>query len=167
MSTRHHACNHRMLLDTECTTGRCDDGTMAVGRVEVRSDQGGAAIRGGGAAAGGDGAAQPAPPLWDGHVPGGGDRLAGVCVAHAAGARVVLLPALPYGTETNQMRFPMAMNLNPSTVARVIADLVDSLEAHGDRPLPDPEWPRGQRPEVGAARAAPIVESSPLPVQLV
>src|SRR5262249_50390149 len=51
--------------------------------------------------------------------------------AHERGARVVLLPALPYGTETNQMRFPMAMNLNPSTLARVIAGLVDSLEAHG------------------------------------
>jgi creatinine amidohydrolase len=51
--------------------------------------------------------------------------------AHERGARVVLLPAIPYGTETNQMRFPMAMNLNPSTLARVIADLVDSLEAHG------------------------------------
>ena len=51
--------------------------------------------------------------------------------AHEAGARVVLLPALPYGTETNQMAFPMAMNLNPSTVCRVIADLVASLAAHG------------------------------------
>jgi creatinine amidohydrolase len=51
--------------------------------------------------------------------------------AHERGARVVLLPAIPYGTETNQMRFPMAMNLNPSTLARVIGDLVDSLEAHG------------------------------------
>src|SRR5437764_10917403 len=47
--------------------------------------------------------------------------------AHESGARVVLLPALPYGTETNQMRFPLAMNLNPTTVARVVADLVDSL----------------------------------------
>jgi creatinine amidohydrolase len=46
------------------------------------------------------------------------------------GASVVLLPALPYGTETNQMRFPLAMNLDPSTVARVIADLVASLAAH-------------------------------------
>jgi creatinine amidohydrolase len=46
-------------------------------------------------------------------------------------ARVVALPTLPYGTETNQMRFPMAMNLNPSTVARVITDLVASLETHG------------------------------------
>ena len=29
------------------------------------------------------------------------------------------------------MKFPMAMNVNPSTLARVIADLVESLEAHG------------------------------------
>ena len=54
-------------------------------------------------------------------------------LAYERGARVVLLPALPYGTETNQMRFPFAMNLNPSTVARVIADLVGSLETHGVR----------------------------------
>jgi creatinine amidohydrolase len=54
-------------------------------------------------------------------------------LAHSRGARVVLLPALPYGTETNQMRFPLAMNLNPSTVARVITDLVESLAAHGVR----------------------------------
>jgi creatinine amidohydrolase len=53
--------------------------------------------------------------------------------AYGRGARVVVLPALPYGTETNQMRFPMAMNLQPSTVARVIGDLVDSLAAHGVR----------------------------------
>ena len=40
------------------------------------------------------------------------------------GARVLLLPTIPYGTETNQMRFPLAMNLNPSTLGRVITDLV-------------------------------------------
>jgi creatinine amidohydrolase len=51
--------------------------------------------------------------------------------AHERGARVVMLPPLPYGTETNQMRFPLAMNLNPSTVARVVTDLVRSLEVHG------------------------------------
>ena len=51
--------------------------------------------------------------------------------AYQAGARVVMLPPLPYGTETNQMRFPLAMNLNPSTVAKIIADLVSSLEIHG------------------------------------
>jgi creatinine amidohydrolase len=53
--------------------------------------------------------------------------------AHEQGARVLLLPALPYGTETNQMRFPLAMNLNPTTVAQVLTDLIDSLATHGIR----------------------------------
>jgi creatinine amidohydrolase len=52
-------------------------------------------------------------------------------VAHEAGAWVLLLPTIPYGTETNQMNFPLAINLNPSTVARVIGDIVDSLATHG------------------------------------
>jgi creatinine amidohydrolase len=53
--------------------------------------------------------------------------------AHEAGARVVVLPAVPYGTETNQMSFPLAMNLNPRTLALVITDLVESLATHGVR----------------------------------
>jgi creatinine amidohydrolase len=53
--------------------------------------------------------------------------------AHERGARVVLLPTVPYGTETNQMRFPMAMNINPTTLARVVTDLVESLATHGVR----------------------------------
>ncbi len=72
------------------------------------------------------------------HLPYGTDTIqvealgASACAAaNARGARVIMLPALPYGTETNQMRFPLAMNLNPSTVARVITDLVASLETHG------------------------------------
>ncbi len=52
-------------------------------------------------------------------------------MAHHRGAKAVMLPPLPYGTETNQMKFPLAMNLNPSTVARVIGDLVDSLAESG------------------------------------
>ncbi len=52
-------------------------------------------------------------------------------IAIKQGARVLQLPALPYGTETNQMKFPLAMNLNPTTLLRVITDLVDSLATHG------------------------------------
>jgi creatinine amidohydrolase len=52
-------------------------------------------------------------------------------LATERGARVLLLPAIPYGTETNQMEFPLAMNLNPSTLGRVITDLVESLDHHG------------------------------------
>jgi creatinine amidohydrolase len=74
------------------------------------------------------------------HLPYGTDTLQvdviggrACALAYERGARVVMLPALPYGTETNQMRFPLAMNLNPSTMAKVITDLVDSLAAHGVR----------------------------------
>lgn len=55
--------------------------------------------------------------------------------AFEAGARVVAMPVIPYGTETNQMRFPWAINLNPTTVAAVITDIVRSLETHGVRKL--------------------------------
>jgi len=72
------------------------------------------------------------------HLPYGTDVFEGETVgekicesAHNAGAKVVLLPTIPYGTETNQMAFPMAMNLNPSTLFAVITDLVRSLEHHG------------------------------------
>ena len=71
------------------------------------------------------------------HLPYGMDILEGdlvgekICeAAHQRGAKVVLLPTVPYGTQTNQMRFPFAMNLNPSTLAAVITDLVDSLVRH-------------------------------------
>ena len=74
------------------------------------------------------------------HLPYGTDTYQVESIAEAAcaraynqGARVMMLPPLPYGTETNQMRFPLAMNLNPSTVARVINDLIDSLATHGVR----------------------------------
>lgn len=53
--------------------------------------------------------------------------------AHEGGAGVVLLPAIPYGTETNLARFPLAMNLNPTTVKAVLADLVESLAMSGVR----------------------------------
>ncbi len=55
--------------------------------------------------------------------------------AHRLGARVVLLPTVPYGTETNLQAFPLAMNLNPSTLFRVVEDLTASLEKSGIRKL--------------------------------
>ncbi len=71
------------------------------------------------------------------HLPYGTDTIQVEAVAERAcalayerGARVVALPAIPFGTETNMMRFPLTMNLQPTTVARIITDLVDSLETH-------------------------------------
>jgi creatinine amidohydrolase len=54
-------------------------------------------------------------------------------LAHRRGAKVVRLPSLPYGTETNQRQFPLAMNLNPTTLLAVLTDLVASLEQSGIR----------------------------------
>jgi creatinine amidohydrolase len=74
------------------------------------------------------------------HLPYGTDTYEGdvigekICeAAHARGAKVVLLPTLPYGPETNQQAFPLAMNLNPSTVAAVVTDLVAALVQSGIR----------------------------------
>ena len=72
------------------------------------------------------------------HLPYATDTLEGdtigdrVCeVAWERGAKVVLLPTIPYGTETNQRACSLSMNLNPSTLALVITDLVESLVGHG------------------------------------
>jgi creatinine amidohydrolase len=55
--------------------------------------------------------------------------------ASQRGARVALLPTIPYGTETNLREFPLAINLNPSTVGQVIADIVESVGQSGIRKL--------------------------------
>ena len=55
--------------------------------------------------------------------------------AHEQGAKVVLLPTIPYGTETNQRAFPLSMNVNPSTLFAVVTDLVESLAHHGVRKI--------------------------------
>lgn len=55
--------------------------------------------------------------------------------AYEQGAKVVLLPTIPYGTETNQRAFPLSMNLNPSTLKFVITDLVESLVGSGIRKI--------------------------------
>ena len=72
------------------------------------------------------------------HLPYGTDvleaRIVGEHICAAAtekGASVVLLPTLPYGTETNLKQFPLAMNLNPSTILAIVSDLVDSLVQSG------------------------------------
>lgn len=76
------------------------------------------------------------------HLPYGTDTLEaeaiGSRVCEAAwkqGARVVMLPPIPYGTETNQSRCRLSMNVNPSTLGLLIRDLVDSLAGHGVRKL--------------------------------
>ena len=76
------------------------------------------------------------------HLPYGMDVLEadaiGEAICEAAwqkGARVILLPTIPYGTQTNQRQFPLALNLNPSTLNLVVTDLVESLVQSGIRKI--------------------------------
>ena len=70
------------------------------------------------------------------HLPYGTDTYEAEAIAGRAceaaykkGARVIMLPSIPFGTDTNQLAFPLAINLNPSTLLSVIRDIVDSLAA--------------------------------------
>lgn len=72
------------------------------------------------------------------HLPYGTDCFEGTVVgekiceaAHARGAKVVLLPTIPYGTETNMVRFPLAVNVQPTTLYRFITDIVQSVARSG------------------------------------
>lgn len=55
--------------------------------------------------------------------------------AWEAGAKVVVLPTVPFGVQTGQLDIPLCLNLNPSTQAAMLADLVDSLSRQGIRRL--------------------------------
>ena len=52
-------------------------------------------------------------------------------LAWQAGARVVVLPTIPFGVNTGQLDIPLTINMNPSTQAAVLRDIVTSLLAHG------------------------------------
>lgn len=51
--------------------------------------------------------------------------------AWAAGARVVVLPVVPYGVNTTQLDIKLCLNLNPGTQAAILGDLVSSLDGQG------------------------------------
>ena len=60
-----------------------------------------------------------------------GDRICGA--AWRAGAKVALLPAIPYGTTTNQSGTRLTLNLMPTTILAILRDLLASLARHGIR----------------------------------
>jgi creatinine amidohydrolase len=45
------------------------------------------------------------------------------------GARVIVLPTIPFGVQTGQADIPFCLNMMPSTQALVLRDIVQSLEA--------------------------------------
>jgi creatinine amidohydrolase len=72
------------------------------------------------------------------HLPYGTDILESERIAAEAarlawerGARVVALPAVPFGVNTTQLDIPLTINMSPSTQLAVLGDVAASLEGQG------------------------------------
>jgi len=71
------------------------------------------------------------------HLPYGTDCFETEAVAEESarkawerGAKVVVLPTVPFGVNTQQLDIPLTLNMTPSTQMSVLTDLIESLEAH-------------------------------------
>lgn len=56
-------------------------------------------------------------------------------IAWDRGARVLVLPTVPFGVNTGQREVPFCLNMMPGTQTAVIRDLLPSLHDHGIRKL--------------------------------
>lgn len=72
------------------------------------------------------------------HLPYGTDLFEGTIVgericeaAHKKGGKIVLLPTVPYGTETNMHKLPLAINVDPLTLFAFVTDIVKSCVNSG------------------------------------
>ncbi len=59
--------------------------------------------------------------------------IAAAAIAWERGARVAVLPAVPFGVNTGQLRVPYCLNLNPTTQLAILRDLLHAIEPHGAR----------------------------------
>ena len=72
------------------------------------------------------------------HLPYGTDNVetseiaaASARLAAEEGARIAVLPPIPFGVNTSQMDLPLTINMNPSTQLSVLEDVASSIDAHG------------------------------------
>ena len=72
------------------------------------------------------------------HLPFGTDTIQAEAVATEScriasnrGASVIVLPSIPVGANAQQLATPLTLNLNPSTQALVLNDVIQSLDHHG------------------------------------
>lgn len=71
------------------------------------------------------------------HLPYATDTIQTVWIAEESArrawerdARCVVLPPIPFGVQTGQHDIPFCVNMNPSTQAVLLSDIVHSVEAH-------------------------------------
>jgi creatinine amidohydrolase len=72
------------------------------------------------------------------HLPYATDTISAERAAEAAagiawerGARVIVLPAVPFGVHTGQLDIPLCLNLNPTTQFAILRDLAESVRRAG------------------------------------
>ncbi len=72
------------------------------------------------------------------HLPYGTDNYEAAAVAKEsarkaweAGAKVIVLPGIPFGVNTGQLDIKLSINMNPSTQLLVLGDVARSLEVQG------------------------------------
>lgn len=72
------------------------------------------------------------------HLPYGTDNIQSEQIAiraaeraWRAGARVVVLPTVPFGVNTTQLDIPLTLSVNPSTQLTLLRDLVGALDQQG------------------------------------
>jgi creatinine amidohydrolase len=76
------------------------------------------------------------------HLPYGTDNYETRSIAEGAaeiawqqGAKVVVLPTVPFGVNTGQLDLRLALNMNPSTQFAVLSDIATALSSQGVRKL--------------------------------
>jgi creatinine amidohydrolase len=74
------------------------------------------------------------------HLPYGTDNIQCDYIAAEAaakaweqGAKVIVLPTVPFGVNTQQVDIPLTMNLNPSTQLKILDDIISALNLQGIR----------------------------------
>lgn len=74
------------------------------------------------------------------HLPYGTDNfeteaigLEAIKISNRQGARAVLLPCIPFGVNTGQSDIPLTLNLNPSTQAKILEDMLQAVRNAGIR----------------------------------
>lgn len=72
------------------------------------------------------------------HLPYGTDNFEGKAIAEEsakraweAGAKIMVLPAIPFGVNTGQADIFLDINLNPSTQAAILGDILEVLQRQG------------------------------------
>jgi creatinine amidohydrolase len=56
-------------------------------------------------------------------------------IAWEKGAKIIVMPVIPYGVNSGQLNFKLTINMNPSTQLAILNDFLDSIAVQGIRKL--------------------------------